>query len=310
MQKHAKRYVLLGMFAAAVVAAILLFVGIVVGRSNPLESKHTIYVEFDDLKGIRAGTPVSIQGHVVGAVSRIAPDPQNAGPPLLVAELRLSADERFTDWIREDSKFIIVNQNLFGDKRIDITFGSPERPKLPDGARVRATPTASVQDVLDKITDTAVTLTGAIRGVTEGQDLPDVDLGQIFQNIEETTRNVAELSRTVNLALGGDDPAHRDELARNVRKAVEALGSMGDTLREAAEKLDPATWDKLQIFVLVQNLNDLLYRLRTVLDPARGAAPPEQTYDDFAAAMKNLREVTADLKEVLAQMKKAPAPEE
>lgn len=306
MQKHAKRYVLLGMFAAAVAAAILLFVGIVVGRSNPLEPKHTIYVEFDDLKGIRAGTPVSIQGHVVGAVSRIAPDPQNGGPPLLVAELRLSADERFTDWIRDDSKFIIVNQNLFGDKRIDITFGTPDRPKLPDGARVRATPTASVQDVLDKITDTAVTLTGAIKSVTEGQDLPDVDLGQIFKNIEETTRNVAELSKTVNLALGGDDPVRRAEFADTVQRTVEALGSMGDTLREAAKTLDPKVWDKLQVFVLIQNLNDLLFRLRAVLDPSRGAAPPEEAYDDFAAAMKNLREVTVELKDVLAQMKKAP----
>ena len=306
MQKHAKRYVLLGMFAAAVAAAILLFVGIVVGRSNPLESKHTIYVEFDDLKGIRAGTPVSIQGHVVGAVSRISPDPQSAGPPMLVAELRISADERFTDWIRDDSKFIIVNQNLFGDKRIDITFGSPDRPKLPDGARVSATPTASVQDVLDKITDTAVTLTSAIRSVTEGQDLPDVDLGQIFKNIEETSRNVAELSKTVNVALGGDDPVRRDEIARNVKKAVDAIGSLGDRIAEAVDKLDPEVWDKLQLFVLVQNLNELTYRLRMVLDPARGAAPPEEAYDDFAAAMKNLREVTAELKDVLAKMKPPP----
>ena len=139
MQQHAKRYVGLGMFCAAVLTAMMGLVVIVIDRSNPLEAKHTIFVEFDDLKNVRTGTPVSVQGMVIGAVARIEPKERKGAPPVLVAELRLSADERYTRWIREDSRFVIVNQNLFGDKRIDISFGSESKPEILDGAYVRAT---------------------------------------------------------------------------------------------------------------------------------------------------------------------------
>ena len=119
-----------------VLAAILLFVGFVlsIGRRSALfEERYSLWASFTSTEGLAVGAPVRMGGVPVGNVTRIAfgRDPKDRGIVVTMA-----VERRVQDRIREDSVASIGTIGLVGDKVLDITVGSHDRPPLPPGARL------------------------------------------------------------------------------------------------------------------------------------------------------------------------------
>ena len=119
-----------------ILTAILLFVGFVlaIGRRSALfEERYSLWTSFSATEGLGVGASVRLAGVPVGNVTRITfgRDPRERG-----IIIWLSVERRVQERIREDSVASIGTIGLLGDKVLDVTVGSADKPPLRAGARL------------------------------------------------------------------------------------------------------------------------------------------------------------------------------
>lgn len=121
---------------ALVLVGIVLFIGFVLSvgkRSALFEERYSLGTSFSSTEGLAVGSPVRLAGVTVGNVTRIAfgRDPRDRR-----IAITLTVERRVQDRIREDSVASIGTIGLVGDKVLDLTVGSHDRPVLQAGAQL------------------------------------------------------------------------------------------------------------------------------------------------------------------------------
>ena len=174
-----------------VLAAILLFVGFVlsIGRRSALfEERYSLWASFTSAEGLAIGAPVRLGGVPVGNVTRIAfgRDPKDRGIVVTMA-----VEQRVQDRIREDSVASIGTIGLVGDKVLDLTVGSHDRPPLPPGARLASLDPTDFSgllrkgdQILEHVTRISASLDEALAG--EGSAAGKRNLSEAIQSIRNT----------------------------------------------------------------------------------------------------------------------------
>jgi phospholipid/cholesterol/gamma-HCH transport system substrate-binding protein len=118
----------------AFVLAGLIVVGLVIfliGEERQLFSSKVEYkTSFEDVEGLRRGSPVRMGGVDVGTVSRVAYSEDAKDTTIYVL---LSITEGESMRIRKDSRATIESKGLLGDKMVVITVGKPTQPRLEPG---------------------------------------------------------------------------------------------------------------------------------------------------------------------------------
>ena len=119
-----------------VLVALALFAGFVLSvgsRSQLFEERYSLWTAFTSAEGLAAGSPVRLGGVPVGSVTRIdfGRDPKDRR-----IAVTLSVEQRVREKIRVDSVATIGTIGLVGDKVLDITVGSHDRPALQPGAQL------------------------------------------------------------------------------------------------------------------------------------------------------------------------------
>src|SRR5688572_29203572 len=114
----------LGLFV--IVALLLLATGIfVIGDRRFMFSRtYAISTQVPSVNGLLGGAEVRVGGISGGTVSRIDLPAQPGG--LMTVHMKMDRSTR--DVLRTDSKATITSDGLFGEKHVDITFGSPQAP--------------------------------------------------------------------------------------------------------------------------------------------------------------------------------------
>ena len=135
---------------ALMLTAILLFMGFVLSvgkRSTLFENRYSLSTSFSSTEGLAVGAPVRLAGVTVGNVTRIA-----FGRDLTDRRinLTLSVEQRVQDRIRQDSVASIGTIGLVGDKVLDVTVGSADRPVLQAGARLTSVDPVDYSGLLQK----------------------------------------------------------------------------------------------------------------------------------------------------------------
>jgi phospholipid/cholesterol/gamma-HCH transport system substrate-binding protein len=135
---------------ALVLTAILLFMGFVLSvgkRSSLFEERYSLWTSFSSTEGLAVGAPIRLAGVSVGNVTRIA-----FGRDLTDRRinLTLSVEQRVQDRIRADSVASIGTIGLVGDKVLDVTVGSADRPVLQSGARLASVDPVDYSGLLKK----------------------------------------------------------------------------------------------------------------------------------------------------------------
>jgi phospholipid/cholesterol/gamma-HCH transport system substrate-binding protein len=121
---------------ALVLVAILLFMGFVLSvgkRSALFEERYSLWASFNSTEGLAVGSPVRLAGMAVGNVTKISfgRDPRDRR-----IAITITVERRIQDRIREDSVASIGTIGLVGDKVLDLTVGSFDRPPLQAGGQL------------------------------------------------------------------------------------------------------------------------------------------------------------------------------
>ena len=298
----------------------LLVVGLVVfliGEERKLfESKLEYFARFEEVQGLRRGSPVRMGGVDIGAVSEVAYG-EVADDKRIRVRMSVVRDE--SRRIRQDSVATIDNKGLLGDKMIVITVGNQKLPQIPAGGEVPSkggddigqlmakvgTISVQVEKVvtnLDKTTNqladeqlhgnlrsSVASMSGILKSVEGGEGYvgklvksPEESqrLSQVMQNLEQATAQLNQTTASINSILArvqnGPGLAHEVLYGEESAKAVSQFGGAADELR-----------------LTLRGIREGNGLARSVIYGDEGSAQ----------MMSNLNQMSGDLKQIVADVK-------
>jgi len=253
----------------------LLVVGLVVfliGEERKLfESKLLYHVTFQDVQGLRRGSPVRMGGVDIGSVTEVAYGELAEDKRIHVKMDIVKGESRR---IRQDSVATIEGKGLLGDKMITITVGNQKLPQIPVGGEVPSKEgddvtalmgklgsiTGQVEKVVDNLEKTTSSLAddklqgdlrgsmASINGILRSVDGGDGYVGKlikspeesqrlsrVMQNLETATSQLNRTTASINSILArveqGPGLAHEVLYGEESAKAVSQFGGAADELR-------------------------------------------------------------------------------
>jgi phospholipid/cholesterol/gamma-HCH transport system substrate-binding protein len=134
-------------FGGLVVAGAVVF--LIGDERRMFESKVDYHAVFDDVQGLKPGSPVRMGGVDVGRVANVG---YGANAKDIRLHVRLEIVESESVRIREDSVTTIDNKGLLGDKMVVIKVGSPSKPPISSGGNLPTQESRDFDEMLDRVT--------------------------------------------------------------------------------------------------------------------------------------------------------------
>lgn len=218
-----------------VVAALLVGGGLifVIGNQRSVfQSKNTYHAVFDNVGGLRVGSPIRVAGVDVGTVGGVS----------LLADgkirVELSVVDDHASLLRTDSMANIGSKGLLGDRLVDITIG--KGAVVPPGGTIRGQSPADFAKYMEQASgmlDEAEGLTKNLRSATT----PLAD-GELARNLDRVTANLADVLQKVN---DGRGPVHRlltdEALAGRMDRTLTDVSTMSQELSRTARSVRAIT---------------------------------------------------------------------
>jgi phospholipid/cholesterol/gamma-HCH transport system substrate-binding protein len=218
---------------ALVLVGILLFIGFVLSvgkRSALFEERYSLWTSFSSAEGLATGAPVRLAGVTVGNVTRIGFGPNPRDRRLAVT---LTIERRVQERIRQDSVASIGTIGLVGDKVLDITVGSYDRPVLQAGAQLAAVDPPDYfrllqkgDTILDNVTRISASLDEFLSG---GEQTGKRNLNESLRSLRTTLVEIEKGEGLIHDLVYGKEGA---ELLARVDRTVQTL----ERLVRAVEK--------------------------------------------------------------------------
>jgi len=242
-----------------------------IGDERQLFQKKLGYItEFEDVQGLRRGSPVRMGGVDVGAIVGVDYG-HDATDKNIHVRMSISVDDARR--IRKDSVATIEGKGLLGDKMIVITVGTPGQPMLPEGAAIpsksaedltqmmsrlgnissqvekvvnnleRTTSSLSDEKFQGDVRDSVAALAGILGSIDHGDgyvgkllhDPAESNrLSHLIGNLEQTSAELERTTASVNQILGrvqtGPGFAHEVVYGEDGSKAIAKFGNVADEL--------------------------------------------------------------------------------
>lgn len=225
---------------AFVLAALAVFVGLVyfLGRQSGLfERQYRLVAAFSQIGGLIEGATVRLAGVPVGRVTAIRLPEAGAAR----VQVELTVVRRVQTRIRADSVARIETLGLLGDKIVEVTLGSPDRPVLADGAALETEEPLDTNRLTRQGTEllrNLVEVSGELRTA-----LGRIAQGTVGADVAETARALRALTAEVERGQG---LLHRlvydGQLGAQVGGAADTLRQVGETVGRVDRLLaDPRT---------------------------------------------------------------------
>lgn len=185
-----------GIFVLGLLGLFIVFVLTIGSRSRIFERRYNLHAFFGTIEGLNVGAPVRLAGTSIGSVNDITFSKDLASKKIRVT---MNLDAGLQDRIREDSIASIGSIGLVGDKVLDLTVGSLDKPVLPPGATIASADPPDYAKLLQKgdqivgnvvkISDALSQLVGGGAGVGARQDLAEsiASFNRIMGEIEQGT---------------------------------------------------------------------------------------------------------------------------
>jgi phospholipid/cholesterol/gamma-HCH transport system substrate-binding protein len=239
MKDERRRYVLVGAFVVAMVAAFVVWIAVLSGRTG---ATHRYFAVYDSVMGLTEGTQVLYEGFPIGRVAEIAPLERDGRRRFRV---ELAIDRHWQ--IPADSVAGIVAPGLLSAVVIDIDGGTSPT-LLAAGEEMRS---AEAPNVFAMVSDVA----------TELADLSEKSVKPLIESISKGTpeivTNVETFTRELNVTL-----ARIDELLspRNVQRVDRILGNLTTTSDGFAAVSGDLSKTRAEIDKLLRTVDGLLDR--------------------------------------------------
>lgn len=258
-----------GIFVLGLIGLFIAFVLTIGSRSRIFERHYSLHAFFSNIEGLNVGAPVRLAGTSVGSVDDITFSKDLGSKKIRVT---MSLDARLRDRIREDSIASIGTIGLVGDKVLELTVGSLDKPVLPPDATI-----ASI-------------------------DPPDY--AKLLQKGDQIVTNVVKISDALNQLVGGGAGTEaRQDLAQSIASFNRIMGEIeqgsgllhaliyekrsGNVLKELAEATS-ALQQLANLMKQFQNQKGLAHIL--FADPRA-----ESIMADLEQTSKNLKSVSLRL---------------
>jgi phospholipid/cholesterol/gamma-HCH transport system substrate-binding protein len=216
-----------------VLVGILLFIGFVLSigkRSALFEERYSLWTSFSSAEGLAVGAPVRLAGVTVGNVTRIGFGPNPRDRRLA---LTLTIERRVQERIRQDSVASIGTIGLVGDKVLDLTVGSYDRPVLQAGAQIAAVDPPDLfrllqkgDTILDNVTRISASLDEFLSG---GEQTGKRNLNESLRSLRTTLVEIEKGEGLIHDLVYGKEGA---QLLGRVDRTVQTL----ERLVQAVEK--------------------------------------------------------------------------
>ncbi len=151
---------------------------------NPFSDANEVKLLFNFAGGIEEGSPVRAMGIKVGKVKSIEFDAskKDASGEEVKLVVTITVAKKAWDTVREDSRFFINLAGVIGEKYIEISPGSSDKPHLSAGGYYRGEDPPRIDQLLSQ----SYSLAGKILEMVENNE---GDVVSIIKNIDNLVTN-------------------------------------------------------------------------------------------------------------------------
>src|SRR5258708_6322301 len=173
---NTSRAVRLGLFMVGSLIILAIGVFLIGNREMLFTSTYSLKSDFQTVAGLSPGADVRVGGIHEGTVKRIELPKRPDGKIAVIMDMHQTT----RGVLKKDSVASIKTEGLLGDKYMEISFGSPDAPKLNNGDPIQSSPPLDISGLFAK--------TSAILDSTKGA----------VDNIEGAAGNFKSISAKVN----------------------------------------------------------------------------------------------------------------
>lgn len=315
LEHDPRRRLRVGLFTASLII-LLGFSILLLGKKQQLFVRQLEFQgRFNYVAGLVPGAPVWLNGVVVGSVEEVILPADPAEREITVV-FRVAA--RVARRLRQDSRLRIRTLGLLGDRYLELTSGSPGKPRLEPGSVVESEEPTDIASVIaqggDAMTNVQA-ITSSLRRVLERVEHGEGVVGQLTVDPESGRRALVNLFELIEESEGlvRDLRAGRGALGRLIAdpdleaRFVDDVAGMARAGRRVAESLardleredslvagmlrDPGGRERLQLV-----LNELTAAAASIGAVGRGLAHGGGTLGRLIEDEDLARELLTDLK--------------
>ena len=302
-----------GLFTIAALGVLSLFVVLISGF-NPWRQEVDFLARFRSASGVDVGTPVRMQGLLVGKVSRVALTKDYDAVELT---LGLRPDFQLRDGVTAE----ISRTGLIGDTFILLTQAKPagsalkpgslvptvDRPGMDQALEAVSRLAGSAENAVDRVSKRLETLLGDVQGLVNADNLAQVrqSFGKWEATISVTLKDLAQLSDQAGGAI-----RELSDLARELTTMVRddnghlrtALSSISRITHEV-EKAVAA--DQAQLAVILEQVREASTRVNRLAGKSDQAA--DLALEDLVRVTSNMAEASRNLISLTERLRANPS---
>jgi phospholipid/cholesterol/gamma-HCH transport system substrate-binding protein len=267
-----------GAFVLAGFSVMALVIFLIGEERHVFGSKESFYTVFNDVQGLRRGSPVRMGGVDIGTVSEVAYGEDAKDARIFVHMSIVAAEARR---IYTDSVASIEGKGLLGDKMIVLTVGSKGR-RLPVGGEIRSKPPEDFTQMLNKLSAVADEAQRVMVNLERATDsFADKNL---HDDLKSSLGSLSHILNSVDKREGYvgrlfSDPAEADRISRVVT-----------SLERTSGELEQASRTANQVLSRVTNGPGLAHQLIYSDDGSKTVAQIGQAAEELGVTLKGVRE--------------------
>ncbi|MFA5072493.1 MAG: MlaD family protein [Nitrospirota bacterium] len=256
-----------------------LFVGSIKTLFTP---QATIYASFTDVKGLRAGAPVSFAGVNIGSVKSLD---FNGGKITATLGIERSA----LVYIKKDSEASIQTLGLLGDKYVDISPGSRQADKVKSGDEIAGLTRAELNEEISQFIGKLGNKKGSL-----GRFLDD---DMLYRDAASAAKDIKLFAQTLKASEGTINALVKDPTVyKNFLRASQSLDTFTQRLVVSRGTMHKLIEDES----LYNNVNTAVVKLNSILDKINNG---EGTVGSLVGNRELKEEMHATMKEINSLIK-------
>ena len=296
MRDSRKNYVIVGIFLLSLLAALLVWLAVLSGRT---QATNPYYIEFDNVMGLTEGAQILFEGLPVGQIEEIVLTRQ---PGASIYRLNVSIREGWE--IPDDSMAVITQAGFLSAIVVDIHEGTSQQMLVP-GDQIPSLGTtnilatmSSVASKIGELSDTS--LKPLLDNLTEGtSSLNDLskDVPIILENVKTFSIELNNTTNRLNAFLDRN-MGRVDTILVDVETASGNISDLTADFRQTGKRLDK----------LLVSTNNLISKNRAEID--HSVADLHHTLEVVASHVQeisyNLEATTRNMNEFTAEIRRNP----
>jgi len=300
-----------GLFVfVAVVVTVVVTAYVAIEHDLWVPKRHLRFTA-DSGKELHEGMAVKFSGFRIGKVDKLA---LNAWAEV---EVTIEIDHRYMDWIRLDSRALLVQEGLLGESVIEITPGSPMVEELGENAAIPFERRAGLNDMLAELDQLKLLVTeirqGGIGEMLANANRASKEFLATRQHVDDfldaAEQTLARMDRVVGQA--GETIAHTDQTVGRTDALIGRMEGTAGHLDRVATQTEEALPPLLaRTAALLGQMETATTRLAEAADHAPALAEQGSALADEArttlAQTRALLDAMGDIWPIRSHMKQQP----